>query len=180
MQVHREQLFQGIQCICDEDSIKTHHVEDVATITVAQTLKPVLGLVLHPPRVGQRVAMLGFPRVPLVPSAPLVMHSGEVTNESVTLFSGETAFLYSATTRPGNSGGPIISADGYLLKLASKDLTMQADEDWFVPHHAGVDAATILRVVREMELELKVELPSEGLELTAPRHRSSVPRKPTG
>ena len=163
-QVNREQVFQGINCICDEDSVRTHPVQDVAFTTVTQALQPVSGLVLHPPRVGQKVVMLGFPRVPLVRSAPLVMHSGEVTNESVTLFSGETAFLYSATTKPGNSGGPIVSADGYLIGLASKDLTMRAGEDWFAPHYAGVDAGTILRVVREMGLEREIELPFEKLE----------------
>lgn len=164
MQVHREQVFQGINCIYDADSVRAHHVEDVAFITVAETLQPIPGLVLHPPRVGQSVVMLGFPRVPLVRSAPLVMHTGEVTNESVTLCSGEKAFLYSATTRPGNSGGPIVSNDGYLLGLASKDLTMQAGEDWFAPHYAGVDAATIRRVEREMGLERKIGLPFEDPE----------------
>ena len=162
MQVHQEQLFQGVNCIVNGESIKFHDVQDVAFITVKQTLRPVSGLILHPPRVGQKVFMLGYPWVPLVCSAPLVMHSGEVTTGSVQLANGESAFLYSATTRPGNSGGPIISADGYLLGLASKDLTIRAEEDWFAPHYAGVDATTVLRTVPEMGLDIK--LPFEGLE----------------
>lgn len=162
MRVHEEQLFQGVSCKVRGDSIMTHDVEDVACITVEQDLQPVSGLILHPPRVGQKVCMLGYPRVPCVPSAPLVMHSGEVTTESVRLVNGESAFLYSATTRPGNSGGPIISADGYLLGLASKDLTMKSEEDWFAPHYAGVDATTLLRAVPEMGLD--IELPYEGLD----------------
>ncbi len=163
MQVHEEQLFQGVNCIVNGKTIVTHDVQDVAFITVEQTLQPVSGLILHPPRVGQKVFMLGYPRVPYVCSAPLVMHSGEVTTESVRLVNGESAFLYSATTRPGNSGGPVISVDGYLLGLASKDLTMKAEkEDWFAPHYAGVDASTVLTTVREMGLDIKLAF--EGLE----------------
>ena len=41
---------------------------------------------------------------------------------------------------------------------------MRAGEDWFAPHYAGVDAGTILRVVREMGLEREIELPFEKLE----------------
>ena len=162
MQVHQEQLFQGAKCIVTDDNIKKHDVQDVAFITVEQTLRPTSGLILHPPRVGQKVFILGYPPVPLVCSAPLVMHSGEVTTELVRLVNGERAFLYSATTRPGNSGGPIISADGYLLGLASKDLTMKADEDWFAPHYAGVDANTILTTVSDLGVD--IHLPFEGLE----------------
>ena len=162
MQVHQDQVFQHTKCTVRGDRIKMHDVQDVAFITVEQTLRPVSGLILHPPRVGQKVFVLGYPAVPLVCSAPLVMHSGEVTAESVRLANGERAFLYSATTRPGNSGGPVISADGYLLGLASKDLTMKAEEDWFAPHYAGVDANTVLTTVTD--LGLKVDLAFEGLE----------------
>ena len=162
MRLHAEQLFQGVKCAVNDDAINVHDVEDVAFITVTPALTPVSGLVLHPPRVGQEVFTLGFPRIPRVPSAPLVMHSGEVTNQSVKLVGGETAFLYSATTRPGNSGGPIVSADGYLLGLVSKDLTMETDEGWFSPHYAGVDAVTILRAAHETRLG--IELPFEGIE----------------
>ena len=106
MQVHEEQVFQGVKCRVNQNSIAIHDVEDVACIKVKQVLRPAQGLILHPPRVGQKVFMLGYPRVPCVLSAPLVMHSGEVTTESVPLVNGERAFLYSATTRPGNSGVP--------------------------------------------------------------------------
>ena len=162
MQVDEEQVFQDIKGIVTGDNIKMHDVQDVALITVEQTFQPVSGLILHPPRVGQKVFMLGYPRVPLVGSAPLVMHSGEVTSESVQLTNGESAFLYSAVTRPGNSGGPIISADGYFVGLASKDLTMNAEKDWFAPHYAGVDAVTVLTSVAEMGLD--INLPFEGVE----------------
>ena len=39
---------------------------------------------------------------------------------------------------------------------------MKAEEDWFAPHYAGVDATTVLRTVPEIGLDIK--LPFEGLE----------------
>lgn len=154
LKLNEEQVFQAVDCIVTDDSIKTHPVEDVAFISVGEKLRPAKGLVLHPPTVGQRVFMLGYPRVPFVSTAPLVMHSGEVTTDLIQLFNGESAFLYSATTRPGNSGGPIISADGYLLGLASKDLTVKAEKDWFAPHYAGVDARILLKSASDLGLDI--------------------------
>ena len=76
---------------------ETALVEDAAFITTLRTLMPVTGLVPHAPHVGQTMFVLGFPRVPHVPAVPLVMHSGEVTNQSLTMASEESGFLYSAT-----------------------------------------------------------------------------------
>lgn len=39
---------------------------------------------------------------------------------------------------------------------------MEAEDNWFAPHYAGVDAATVMRIVPEMGLDIK--LPFEGFE----------------
>ena len=162
---HDEQLFQGARRTLDRDRIRLHSTEDVAFIEVDWWPEITPGLFLHPPHVGQRVFILGYPQVPYTRDSSLVMHSGEVTAERVRMINqeyGETAFLYSATTRPGNSGGPILSADGYLVGLASKDLRVETGKDWFAPHYAGVDARTAVRAASELGLD--VTLPFEGLD----------------
>ena len=154
--IHIDQVqeFQDVRCVVERDSIRIHESQDIAIICVEQTLQPVNGLVLHTPRVGHSIYMLGFPQIPLVSSPALVMHSGEVTNQSVELLSGEKAFLYSATTRPGNSGGPIVSRDGYLLGIAAKDLTVERGGAVFFPHYAGIDAFTIYEALKDLGLDL--------------------------
>ena len=155
MKVDRTQIFQGVECRVVGENIRCHKSQDVAIIRLEQELTPVNGLVFHPPRVGHTIHVLGFPLIPLASSPVLVMHSGEVTNQSIELFHDQKAFLYSAITRPGDSGGPIISQDGYLVGIASKDLSVERGEAAFSPHYAGVDAITIVEVLTEMGLDMR-------------------------
>ena len=61
MQVDRTQMFQGIQCHVGDEQIRCHDTQDVAIIRLEESLKPVNGLVFHPPRVGHTIHVLGFP-----------------------------------------------------------------------------------------------------------------------
>ena len=155
MKVDEIQEFQDVKCIVKKEQIKFHNFQDVAIITVEQSLKQVNGLVLHSPRVGQQIHVLGFPLLPFVSSPALVMHTGEVTNHSVDLINGEKAFLYSAITRPGNSGGPIVSYDGYLVGIATKDIPVEKKGSTLSPHYAGVDAATIGNALADLGLDMR-------------------------
>ena len=71
-------------------------------------------------------------------------------------------FLYSAITRPGDSGGPIISQDGYLVGIATKDLSVEREVSSFAPHYAGVDAITLAKVLTGMGLNMSTSF--ENLE----------------
>ena len=155
MQVDRAQMFQGVRCQVGDEQVTCHKTQDVAIIRLEQSLTPVNGLIFHPPRVGHTVHVLGFPHIPLASSPALVMHSGEVTNQSIDLFEDQKTFLYSAITRPGDSGGPIVSQNGYLVGIATKDLSVERGEATFAPHYAGVDAITIVVVLTELGLDMR-------------------------
>ena len=88
------------------------------------------------------------------------MHTGEVTNHSVDLINGEKAFLYSAITRPSNSGGPIVSYDGYLVGIATKDIPVENKGSTFSPHYAGVDAVTIGNALADLGLDMRASFES--------------------
>ena len=165
MQLDDRQTFQGLECVVDEKSIHKHETDDVAVIRVDKPLKPVDGLVFQPPAIAQTVFTLGYPKIPCTREAPLTMQSGAVTSESVVSFHGENLFLYSAISRPGNSGGPVISEDGYVVGISSEDLTMKSDDkkdSAFSPHYAGVPSHIIVKAVADMGLD--VEIPFEGFE----------------
>ena len=86
-----------------------------------------------------------------------------MTNESVTSLAGENLFLYSAIARPGNSGGPVMSEDGYLVGLSVVDAVGEYDnEDAFSPHYAGVPAQVLAKAVDD--LNLGIRLPFEKYE----------------
>ena len=111
MKLDRSQVFQGSEYGINASSIHRHPEIDVAVLRVdGPPLSPVRGLMLQAPVVAQTVYTLGYPKLPGLRDASVTMQEGAVTNESVTSLVGESLFLYSAISRPGNSGGPVISA----------------------------------------------------------------------
>ena len=93
----------------------------------------------------------------------MTMQHGVVTNESVTSLSGENLFLYSAISRPGNSGGPVMSDDGYVVGLSNVNAIGQYQPDEaFSPHYAGIPAQVVVKAVDR--LGVGIELPFENYE----------------
>ena len=165
MTLDPEQNFQGNRCQVLGRSIARNG--DLALVHVDVKLERIRGIALRRPIVGERVVVLGYPQIPAtIHDPPVTMHSGEVTSGTVTLNDRSTAFLYSATTRPGNSGGPILSGDGYLVGVASRDLTQcRADEQWFVPHYSAVPADSVAAFLQDKDRgNYEVFLPFEPQE----------------
>ena len=98
--------------------------------------------------------------------SPLVMQSGEVTSESVLVFGRNERFLYSAISRPGDSGGAVVSDDGYVIgmttELSDGRLEKMDGEDVFSPHYAGIPSNVLASAVDD--LGLGVRLPYETFE----------------
>lgn len=169
MKLASAQEFQG-RTVTVED-VFLHESEDVAVIRVKEALTIVPGLGFLAPMVSQKVYRFGYSRVPCsVPtstgSSPLVMQSGEVTNESVLVFGGMELFLYSAISRPGDSGGAVVSDDGYIVgmttELSDSRVQTKEGEDLFSPHYAGIPSHVLARAVDA--LGLGVQLPIETYE----------------
>ena len=164
MMVGQTQKFQEQELVLGSDSIIKHREHDVAVIRVEGTLNPVPGLVFLAPMIAQKVYTFGYPKVPNVrPRRPdtedayLVMQSGEVTNEHVVAADKTRLFLYSATTRPGDSGGAIVSEDGYVVGM-STNLTEgeYEDEKRFSPHYAGIPSDVLANAVADMGLGAEI------------------------
>ena len=164
MKVDSKQKFQGKEINVDCKSIYKHEKNDIAVMRVNRPLRSVPGLAFLSPVVAQTVYTFGYPRIPNVrPNTAnsdrsyLVMQSGEVTNESVIASDNSKLFLYSAITRPGNSGGAIISEDGYVVGI-STILTdgRYADVDVFAPHYAGIPAHVVANSVAELNLDIEI------------------------
>ncbi len=146
------------------ESVQRHPEIDVATIRIKDSvLEPLRGIMFQAPVVAQTVYALGYPKLPGLKNASVTMQPGAVTNESVTSISGERLFLYSAISRPGNSGGPVMSEDGYVLGLSVVDATGQYQgHEAFSPHYAGIPAQVIVEAVKD--LGVHIELPFQHFE----------------
>ncbi len=109
------------------------------------------------------VHTLGYPKLPGLRDATVTIQHGAVTNESVTSLSGEPLFLFSAISRPGNSRGPVVSDDGYIVGLSIVDSTAEYGSDEpFSPHYAGIPAQVVVWAVES--LALGIDLPFEKYE----------------
>ena len=164
MRIDKKQMFQNKECAVGDDSIHKHEEIDVAIVRVDDhSLIPLKGATLQAPVVAQTVYALGYPKLSGLREASVTMQPGAVTNEAVTSMSGEKLFLYSAISRPGNSGGPVMSEDGYIVGLSTVDATGEyQDEVAFSPHYAGIPAPVVVKAVSD--LGLGIDLPYQHFE----------------
>ena len=164
MELDQSQVIQGREYVINAESIHRHPDLDVAVMRVdGPPLSPMQGILFQAPVVAQTVYTLGYPKLPGLRDASVTMQQGAVTNESVTSLAGDSLFLYSAIARPGNSGGPVISRDGYVVGLSVVDAVGQyVHQDAFSPHYAGIPAQALVKAVED--LDLGFELPFESYE----------------
>ena len=186
MDVATEQVFQGKLVTIEQ--VVEHDTQDVAVVRVKERLATVPGLGFLAPTVSQKVYRFGYSRVPCsIPSStgisPLVMQSGEVSSESVSVFGGTELFLYSAIARPGDSGGAVVSDDGYVVgmttelsdarqgtsddpsdgdavgtttELPDSQSSKKEGEDVFSPHYAGIPSHVLAQAVDDLCLGVRV------------------------
>ena len=161
MTVARKQVFQH-KTVSVEKIIK-HPDIDVAVIKTREQLSPTPGLVFLRPEVSQKVYRFGHARVPC--SVPMsnrepTIESGEITRMSMIVFGGSELFLYSAVSRPGDSGGAIVSEDGYIVgmttELSDARYKGRDGEDVFSPHYAGIPSDVIAKAVEDLDLGILI------------------------
>ena len=164
MNVAERQRFQGSEFRIDPKNIFQSEAEDIAVLRVDGNLNPVQGLVFLAPEIAKKVYTFGYPRVPNVrprtrgsDDAHLVIQSGEVTNQRVVASNRAELFLYSAISRPGDSGGPIVSDEGYVVGMTTNltEGTYEC-ESVFSPHYAGVPADVIAKAVSDMGIGVEI------------------------
>ena len=147
--------FSGEHQAAVDDVVLCDVRRDVAVIRVilpaAVEATVVGGLTFRDPEWADRVMVMGFPPVPTTLTAHLTVQTGEVVNPSVGTIGDGEWFLYSAVARPGNSGGPIIAADGRVLGLVTREFSDEAERAG-LPFFAGVPTGTIADALEEGSL----------------------------
>jgi S1-C subfamily serine protease len=114
------------------------------------------GLAFRDPQWADQVTLLGYPPVPQADAPYLTVQTGEVVTPSVTNYFGTEHFLFSATARPGNSGGPVVAADGRVLGIVTRGfMTESSEEDGAAglksPFFAGITTSAIIDAFEELD-----------------------------
>jgi Trypsin-like peptidase domain len=126
---------------------KAHDDVDVGVITVEPTigvrgLDPLHGISFRDPVWADDAYVFGYPPVPTSVDADLTVQKGEVVNPAIKSWDDSEYFLYSAITRPGNSGGPIVAQDGRVVGIVAHEVldTGRSAEPFF----RGIPARTVV------------------------------------
>jgi S1-C subfamily serine protease len=107
--------------------IHCHGEVDVAVIEVELAnedpgYRTLTGMTFRDPTWADETYVFGYPHVPMTAESVITVQRGEVVNPSTpTMPNRHPVFLYSATARPGNSGGPIVAGDGRVIGLVVED-----------------------------------------------------------
>lgn len=144
---------QGLGSQVEIIDVMRHPTHDLAVVITSEreSLSSPLGLVSRDTAWSDVLYVLGFPPVPTAATAELIVQRGEVVNPAITTYHGAELFLYSAVARPGNSGGPIIGADGRLLGIVTQELALDAHHVP-QPFYAGLPARVVHQCLADLQL----------------------------
>ncbi|MGW0359213.1 S1 family peptidase [Nocardia nova] len=146
-----------------------HDSLDVAVLEVESTpngegLAPLPGMVFRDPAWSDETFVFGYPRVPMTAEMALTVQRGEVVNPSTpSMPTRDPVFLYSATARPGNSGGPIVAGDGRVIGLVvedSSDTQSSNGAPAALPFYRGIPSTEVLRALNALGFDGLAKLES--------------------
>ena len=115
----------------------------------------------------EKIIIAGFPKIPRNLNPCIIVQSGEIAGRINSY--GENSHqieleLFTAVSRPGNSGGPVMSMDGKLLGIVSQSLelnTKDVEQSTF-PCFAAIPADIIMKNYAELKLSSKYQIPWEN------------------
>jgi len=97
------------------------------------------------------ILTIGYPPIPTTKASYPLFHLGEV-NSFVENYWGNSLFIFSAKTNPGNSGSPIIDKNGSIVGIVTQQLE---EEEWYkrskIPYYAGIPSNEIMRFCNDIK-----------------------------
>lgn len=139
--------------------------KDIAVLTLD---RPVNGIFNFPAfntaTTLDEVLIMGFPPIPCADDAYMLSQRGEVNSIVRDYINKTTNIVLSSVTRPGNSGGPVISKDGYLIGMVTQftvkgettGSTKERKPDYSFPFYMAMDGKDLYDGIKEIDSEVEV------------------------
>lgn len=143
---------------------KYHNTHDIGIIKLKASLTfqyfPYFG---NPYELDNTLTM-GFPPLRGMREAPLISQKGEINAKSKD-WQNCDCITISSTVRPGNSGGPVISTNGYIVGIvtqyANSASSVSVDKESFidnkaVPFYNAISSNSIVEILRELDENIEI------------------------
>lgn len=145
--------------IYDFDDNKIEHLEpylsktkDIGIIEITNDSTSTPFILNVNPKILSEIITIGYPSIPMTRYAYQVYHKGEI-NSFVEDYFGNNLFLISAKTSAGNSGSPIIDAEGKVVGIVTQELFEKNDfyEKGKLPYYASIPAIDIINEIDDFK-----------------------------
>lgn len=136
---HKEEIIE-FETVIEDDK------NDLAFIFPSQEISGVIPFILNLNyKVLEEILTIGYPPIPTTKASYPLCHVGEI-NSFVENYWGNSLFVFSAKTNPGNSGSPIIDKKGSIVGIVTQQLE---EKEWYkkskLPYYAGIPSNEITR-----------------------------------
>lgn len=107
------------------------------------------------------VLIMGYPPIPCTGDAYLLTQKGEVNSIVYDYLNKVENIVVSSITRPGNSGGPVISRGGYLVGMVThfteiKTSTDKKEEATDFPFYMAMSGKELYNGIKEIDSDLAI------------------------
>lgn len=190
LDIHPSSVPPGAVMVSRGCQIRAHMTLDVAVIEQMEggpVFPRLPGMVFREPRWADEVFVFGYPRVPMTAEMAISVQRGQVVNlarsteyavqrgevvnpATETIPDRDKVFLFSAITRPGNSGGPIVAGDGRVIGLVVEDSAEARSSESgheSAPYYRGIPSSEVIRALDDLGFGeiIKTEREPKRLEL---------------
>ncbi len=143
--------------------IKIHENKDVALLVLDNKVE---GACSYPSfnnaDVLDQVLVLGYPPIPCAGEDYMVSQHGEVISVVYDYLNKVYNIVLSSTTRPGNSGGPVLSKGGYIVGMVtqSSHTKESTDEEYSyktAPYYMAMNGRELYNAIKEIDSEANID-----------------------
>lgn len=148
------------------EDMATHEKYDIGIIKISPTNAVNKFPYFGPPYILDQTLTLGYPPIRGIREPVLLAQTGEINAIGTEFFSACECITISSITRPGNSGGPVFSLEGYIVGIVIQastavdavggDSSSENTQKFESPFYLAVSSNELPRIVSEIDSDVVI------------------------